>query len=202
VPIPTIGPTGPQGVPGQKGDSYIGGVGFFGTWEPSPRSYRSGSIVSFGGFLYLSKALLNISDNTQAPAGNPFWQVLGPSTFSGRNSSLIVVIDGNGTTPGTGLKSYVSVPFNSTITGWVLLADTSGSAVLDVKWTPYAGFPSTTSIVGSSNPKLISQQKNENLDVSTVWSPMSFNEGDILEIDLVSVSTATLLNLQLNLTAN
>jgi hypothetical protein len=152
--------------------------------------------------LYLSKALLNLSDNSQAPEGNPFWQVLGPSTFSGRTSSLVIVIDGNGTVPGTGLKSYVTVPFNSTLTGWSLFADTIGDAVLNVKWCAYTGFPSTTSIVGAANPMLVSQQKNENLDVSTLWSPVSFNEGDILEIDLVSVSDCMLLNLQLNLTAN
>ena len=74
--------------------------------------------------------------------------------------------------------------------------------MLDVRWTSFGGFPTTTSIVGVSNPELVSQQKNENLDVSSLWSPSQFAEGDVLEIDLVSVSTATLLNLQLNLTAN
>jgi hypothetical protein len=96
----------------------------------------------------------------------------------------------------------VSIPFDCVVTGWILFAgDQAGSAVFDVAWTPYAGFPTTTSIVGASFPQLVNEQRAENLDVSTLWLTTEFLEGDILEIDLLSASTATLLNLQLNLTA-
>jgi hypothetical protein len=42
------------------------------------------------------------------------------------------------------------------------------------------------------------EQRTENeVDISTLWSPVILNATDILEIDLVSVTTATVLTLQL-----
>jgi hypothetical protein len=185
VPIPTIGATGPTGPQGVPGSNFIGTVGFFGTWSASPTSYQAGAIVSFNGFLYMSKAILNISDNTMAPAGNPFWLLLGAVNTT-RSSEIVCCIDGAGVLPGTGFKGFINIPFSGTLTGWVLLADQSGSAVVTVKYATYANLPSTVDITGGSPPTLTTAQKAEG-NVSA-WTVTSVNAGDVLEFDLQSVS--------------
>jgi hypothetical protein len=117
-------------------------------------------------------------------------------------SDLVIAVDGAGQPPQPGFKGYLSIPYKCTINGWVLFADQAGSASFDVKWTPYSGFPTTTSIVGSANSKLVSQQSAEVLDVSALWTKLSFVKGDVLEFDLLSASTVTFLTLMLNITSD
>ena len=200
-PFPTIGPQGPTGLTGATGEPFTTVIQFSGNWLPSPQVYFAGQTVSFNAFLYLCLADRNISSNVMPPEGNPFWKLLRPSTFSGRTSAVICVVDGGGQTPNTGFKGFFALPFACTITGFTLLADQSGSAQFDVKWSTYAGLPTTVSIAGSAKPTLTSQQKTETLDVSTLWSPITFNAGDTLEIDLISATTCTFLTLELNVTA-
>jgi hypothetical protein len=88
--------------------------------------------------------------------------------------------------PGTGFKGYINVPFSGTLTGWVLLADQSGSAVVTVKYATYANLPSTVDITNGAPPTLTAAQKAEG-SVST-WTVTSVNAGDVLEFDLTSVS--------------
>ena len=101
--------------------------------------------------------------------------------------SFGVVIDGGTVSPTTGSKGYRVVPFACTITGWEILADASGSAVVDVKKGTYAGFPTTASIAGAEKPTLTGAQKNQNLAL-TLWTT-GLLAGDILEFNLDSVAT-------------
>jgi hypothetical protein len=119
---------------------------------------------------------------------------------SGTSSVRVIsfVIDGGGVAPSTGAYGQLSIPFACTITGWVLTADQSGSAVIDVLRSTYAAFPSTASIAGSDKPTLSSVQKNQNLAVSA-WTT-AINAGDEIQINLNSVATCTRLNLGLNIT--
>lgn len=199
TPIPVQGATGATGPQGPAGQDFIGTVGFFGSWQSSPVEYQAGSIVSFNGFLYMSKSYLNISDNTQAPEGNPFWQVLGAVNTT-RSSEIVFAIDGASATPPLGFKGYVTVPYNGTLTGWVLLADQSGSASLDVRYSTYSGLPNTSSIINGAGPTLSSAQKAEG-SVSS-WTVTSVNAGDVIEVDLTSVSgSITFLTLTLQIQA-
>jgi hypothetical protein len=187
TPIPVVGPQGPVGPTGPTGENFIGTVGFFGTWSASPQTYQAGAIVTFSGFLYMSKAILNVSDNTQAPAGNPFWQILG-AVNTARSSELVFMVDGASIVPTLGTKGYISVPYNCTITGWTILANGVGSCEFDVKYSTLANFPSTSSIVNGANPQLISAQSGEG-SVSA-WTVTSLNATDVIEIDLLSCSGA------------
>ncbi len=200
VPYPTLGGTGPAGPQGADGASFIGQTGYYGTWLPSPQTYTRAAVVSYLGFNYLCLSDLNISDNMQAPAGNPFWKLLGPTTASGRTSAVICTVDGAGAPPSLGFKAYFQLPFACTVSGFSILANAVGSAEFDVKWCSFANFPSAVSIVGASNPALVSQQSTENLDVSALWSPITFNQGDILEVNLLSITTITILTLSLAVT--
>lgn len=113
-------------------------------------------------------------------------------------SSAGVTIDGGGSTPSTGSKGFLQVPFGCTITGWTLLADASGSAQITVKKCSDAGFPTTASIVASAPPNLSSAQKGESSTLTGWTTAISAN--DILEFNLDSVTTCKRLTLELKLT--
>jgi len=106
-----------------------------------------------------------------------------------------ITIDGIGASPGTGSKGYLQVPFAGTITSWTLLADQSGSAQFTVKKSTYTGFPTTSSIVASAQPKLTAAQKNTDSTL-TGWTT-SIAAGDVLEFVLDSVTTCQRLTLTL-----
>lgn len=116
--------------------------------------------------------------------------------------SVGMTIDGGGSVITTGLKGYISVPYNGTITGWVLLAGGTGSIAIDVWKTSFAGAPPTVanSITGTGEPTLSSAQKAQNLDVSTSWSDTSVSVGDVIGFNVDSVSTITRVNLDIKIT--
>jgi hypothetical protein len=101
--------------------------------------------------------------------------------------SVGVVIDGGTSVPTAGSKGYRVVPYACTVTGWEILADASGSAVVDVKKGTYAGFPATATIAGTEKPTLTGAQKNQNLAL-TLWTT-GLLAGDVLEFNLDSVTT-------------
>ena len=109
-----------------------------------------------------------------------------------------ITIDGGGSTPTTGSKGFLQVPFAGTITAWTLIADVSGSASITVKKSTYAGFPTTTSIVASAPPALSSQQ-NATSTTLTGWTT-AVAAGDVLEFVLASATTVTRLVLELKIT--
>lgn len=115
-------------------------------------------------------------------------------------TGLTINIDGSGSSPATGIHARWSAPTQCTITGWVLVADQSGSAIIDVKRSTYAGFPTTVSIAGTDKPTLSSVQKNENLGPLSSWTSTAIAKGDVLEFNLSSVVTCTVLSLTLNIT--
>lgn len=99
------------------------------------------------------------------------------------------VIDGGGAAITTGFKGYVEVPFGMWITRWTIVADQSGSAVVDVlKSSGYAGFPTVPSIAASAKPTLSSQQKNQDTTL-TGWT-RQINGGDIVGFTVNSAATA------------
>lgn len=120
-----------------------------------------------------------------------------PTQYPSRITAFYLVIDGGGSTPGTGVKGQFDVPTNCTLTGWVLTADQSGSAVIDVLRSTYSGFPTTASIAGTDKPTLTSAQKNENLGPLSNWTSTALSTGDQLQFNLNSVATVQRLNLTL-----
>jgi hypothetical protein len=113
-------------------------------------------------------------------------------------SAAGITIDGGGSTPATGSKGFLQVPFAGTITGWTLIADVSGSASITVKKSTYAAFPTNTSIVASAPPALSTQQ-NDTSTTLTGWTT-AVAAGDVLEFVLASATTVTRLTLELQIT--
>jgi len=108
---------------------------------------------------------------------------------SSGTDSFGITVDGAGTALTTGSKGYKQIPFDCTVTGWVVTSKETGSIVFDIKRSTYAGFPTTSTIAGTEKPTLSAAQKNEDLTLST-WTT-SLSAGDIVEFVVDSASTVT-----------
>lgn len=99
------------------------------------------------------------------------------------------VIDGGGSAIETGEKGHVEIPFKCEIQRVTLLADQSGSIVVDVWKDTYANFPPTVAdtITASAKPTLSSAQKSQDATL-TGWTK-TINAGDILAFNVDSVAT-------------
>jgi hypothetical protein len=113
-------------------------------------------------------------------------------------STAGITIDGGASSPATGSKGFLQVPFSGTITGWTVIGDVSGSASFTVKKSTFAAFPTNTSIVAAAPPALASQQ-NATSTTLTGWTT-AIVAGDVLEFVLASATTVKRLVLELQIT--
>jgi hypothetical protein len=100
----------------------------------------------------------------------------------------------------TGVMGELMVDFDCTITGVYVLADQSGSAVVDIWKAPFASFPPTVSdsICASALPTLSTAAKYSDL-IMTGWTK-SITAGDVLRFNLDSVTSITRLTVILKVT--
>jgi len=111
-----------------------------------------------------------------------------------QTDSFGITVDGGGSAITTGSKGFIQVPYTCTINNWTVLADQSGSCVVDIKRSTYSGFPTTSSIVGGGNaPTLSSAQKNT--AAVSGWTSTAITAGDCIEFSVSSASTVTRINL-------
>lgn len=99
------------------------------------------------------------------------------------------IIDGGGATITTGIKGDIRIPFACTITGVTMLADQSGSIVVDIWKDTYANYPPTDadSITASAVPTITTAVKSEDTTL-TGWTT-SITAGDTLRYNVDSVTT-------------
>lgn len=104
----------------------------------------------------------------------------------GRRQAIIFIIDGGGSAITTGQKGHLRIPFACTIEKVTLLADQSGSIVIDIWKDTYANFPpeDADSIVASAPPTITTAQKSED-DTLTDWTK-AIAAGDILAFNVDS----------------
>lgn len=114
-------------------------------------------------------------------------------------SAIQFLIDGGGAVPATGVWGQISLPYACTIKSWTLTSDVTGSAVIDLLRSTYAGFPTMASIAGTDKPTLVTAQKNTDSTL-TGWGSTALNAGDELQINLNSVTTCQRLNLTVKIT--
>ena len=152
-----------------------------------PTQTGTGSIV-------LSTSPVLVTPNIGTPSAGVLTNCTGLPTVS----AIQFVIDGGGFVPATGSWGQIQIPYGCTITSVTLTADQSGSAVIDLLKSTYAGFPgSLTSIAASDKPTLSTAQKYTDSTL-TGWTT-ALSAGDILQIYLDSVTTCTRLNLTVTL---
>ena len=115
-----------------------------------------------------------------------------------KKRSIQFVSDGGGSVLATGVKSYVTVPYNCTVKSWTILAENSGSIVVDVWKDTYANYPPTVAdtIAGSEKPTISSGIKNQDNSLTT-WTT-ALSEGDILAFNIDSVTDITKIYLSLH----
>jgi hypothetical protein len=107
---------------------------------------------------------------------------------------LEFIIDGAGATITTGVKGYLQVPFACVITEASMLADQSGSIVVEIDRCTYANFDAGTThpvsadkITASAPPTISSTTKSD--DTTLVGWTTSLAAGDILAYRVNSVAT-------------
>lgn len=115
-------------------------------------------------------------------------------------ASINFLIDGGGVALTTGLKGFLEVPFNCTINRATLLADQSGSVVVNVWKDTYANFPPVVGdkITASAPPTITTATKSQDSTL-TGWTT-TISAGDILAFNVDSVTSITRVTLSLKVT--
>jgi hypothetical protein len=128
---------------------------------------------------------------------------------SGVTTKIIgISIDGGSSSPSTGVKGYLDIPFNCTITGWTIVADQSGSASLDVWFIAGSGAPPTAPNVPNSGNKISAsapialssaQTASGGSSAISTWTT-TLTQWGTLAFNLASVTTCQRLNIQIQVT--
>jgi len=112
-------------------------------------------------------------------------------------TAIIFEKDNSGTVLSTGIMGDSQCPFACTITGVTVLADQSGSAVVDIWKDTYANYPPTVAdtITAAALPTLSTATKYNDTTL-TGWTT-SITAGDTIRYNLNSVTTCTRLTIVL-----
>ena len=134
--------------------------------------------------------------NGDGVSGNPTLSL----ASNARIQTVGITIDGGGSAITTGVKGYIEVPYACTINQVTLLADQSGSCVIDVWKDTYANYPPTVAdtITASAKPTITAATKSQDATL-TGWTT-SITAGDILGFNVDSASTITRVHLILKVT--
>ncbi len=118
-------------------------------------------------------------------------------TIASAESSIEFVIDGGGAAISTGVKGDVEVPFTGTIAVCTMLADQSGSIVVDIWKDTYDNFPPTDadSITAAAPPTITTATKSQDTTL-TAWTT-ALTKGDILRYNVDSCTSITRVTISL-----
>src|SRR5216684_5393920 len=104
-------------------------------------------------------------------------------------STVEFVIDGGGVAITTGIKGAVLVPWGAQVIFWYLMADQSGSMVVDILRSNNA-FPSVSMVGGGNKPTLSAQQFNA--AAPSGWTSTTFaTVNDWIAFNVLSATTVT-----------
>lgn len=123
-------------------------------------------------------------------AGDTFFGVA-MATTADLTRTINYVIDSGSMDMEPGIKGTVTLDVSGTIDSWVIISDTPGNLIVDIKKSSYQDFPNMVSITGTERPTLgilnqIQQTKNKDDDLST-WNRV-LNAGDVLQYEVLAVS--------------
>ena len=118
------------------------------------------------------------------------------------NGGINFIIDGGGSAITTGIKGDIEIPYDCTIQSITLLADQSGSIVIDIWKDSYANYPATDvdSITASAVPTISSATKSTDSTL-TGWTK-TLSAGDILRFNVDSITTCERVTLSLKVKRN
>ena len=111
------------------------------------------------------------------------------------------VIDGGGAPISPGVKGDITLDFACNIVGWSMLADQTGSIVVDLWKAAYADFPPTVTgtITGAEKPTLTSAIKNQDMSLNG-GGGWAVSSGDVLRYNVDAADTARRVTVALKVT--
>ena len=132
--------------------------------------------------------------------GSSWIQLAGGTPVDPSTTTITFIIDGGGTAITTGVKGDLQIPFACTINTWTLLADQSGSIVIDIWKDTYANYPPTVAdtITASAKPTISAANKGQSSTL-TGWTT-AITAGDTLRFNVDSITTCTRVTLALTVT--
>jgi len=145
---------------------------------------RTGAVVAVAGD-YDSDEVTNASAVSGATVSDALDALNVP-----QRRTIGVTFDGGGSTPTAGSVGLIVAQMNGTIDRWDIVADASGSAVVDV-WKRAGAIPTDAHrIAGTERPTLSAAQLSSDTSLTT-WSTLAVSIGDVFGFELESVSTCT-----------
>jgi hypothetical protein len=171
---------------------------------PNPSASTLGGTQSKA--VVASNFLTGISTSGVPSAAQPaFTDISGTATSAQLPSNQKIVtipfiIDGGGSAITTGIKGDIQIDFACTINAVTLLADQSGSIVVDIWKDTYANYPPVVgdSITASAKPTISSATKSTDSTL-TGWTT-SITAGDTLRFNVDSITTCTRVLVSLKVT--
>ena len=147
---------------------------------------------------------------TSVPVGSTVYEydtLVKYITYDGSNwvekadaaSAIEFVIDGGGSAITTGVKGFIEVPFAAVIVAVSLLADQSGSIVVDIWKDTYANYPpaDADSITASAPPTITAATKSQDITL-TGWTT-TIARGDIIGFNVDSITDCERVTVSLKL---
>lgn len=86
----------------------------------------------------------------------------------------------------TGVKGYLEVPYDCTITRWTVVARQTGSIEFDVTLGTWASYPPSSTIVGTNAPAIVSDTNARNEGPLTLWGDTAISAGDVMGFSVTS----------------
>jgi hypothetical protein len=102
-------------------------------------------------------------------------------------STVGTVVDGGGLVITTGQKGYAYCPFAGTITAATLIADVSGSVVVDVWKSAYSTIPTVANKITSTTPPTLSSAQTSQNTTLSGWTK-TVAAGDVFGFNVNSVT--------------
>jgi len=148
--------------------------------------YKLGATIGRG---YAGEATISSFDSVGS--------VPGSDDFS--DDAIEFVIRGGGSEIPTGIQGDLEIPFDCIITRGTLLADQSGSIVVDIWKDTYANFPPTDAdSITASAPLTISSAAKSQDSALSGWT-VEISAGDILRFNVDSIATLTRVTVSLKI---
>jgi hypothetical protein len=165
---------------------------------PAQGGTGASSIGSAGAIMY-SNGTNQVASNAPTVGQIPIANGSGVVSFQNQVASIVYVIDGGGAIYSNGIKGFLQIPFNCTITAVSLLADQTGSTVIDIWKDTYANFPPTVadSICASALPT-IPLSATKSVDITLTGWTTTITAGDVLAFNVVSVTSITRVTITLS----
>lgn len=191
--------TAPPGSP-SDGDCYIVGGSATGDWDTHDDDIaRYSSVETEWEFFTPNEGwVVYVQDeNLRYLYDGSSWSSIAEVSNAIKDVALPFIIDGGGSAIATGVKGFIEIPYAGTIQSVRLLADQSGSIVIDLWKDTYANYPPTVAdtITASAKPTLSSATKAQDTTLSG-WTT-SVSAGDILGVNVDSASTVERVTLSL-----